>query len=287
MSIRIIKAGFMTTVQDGGRLGYGHIGIPVSGSMDRQSAHVANQMVNNNVNVSLLEVDVAGITLTMHVNCSVAVAGAKANVCINQESIDTAQPIHLKQGDTLEIKALTGGMWTYLAFAGGLACDSILGSCSTLTVAKLGGFKGRRLRNNDCLTLQAPKHVQGQKKPAYKRPPHNTVHSLAVTAGPEYDLFTSHSQKLIFQQPFTMTEHISRQGMKVTGPKLEIMSINDICSTGLVPGSLQVTPGGEYIITHRDSQTTGGYPRPIILNQKALNQLAQVRPGEKIYFYEN
>ncbi|MCX7545032.1 5-oxoprolinase subunit C family protein [Marinicella gelatinilytica] len=287
MSIVINKAGFLTTIQDGGRTGYAHIGIPKSGFMDRLAAHVANKMLENDPNAALLEVDVVGIILTTEVDCSVAIAGAKAIVHINQEPNDTTQPIHLKQGDQLEIKPLTQGMWTYLAFAGGLCCESVLGSCSTLTVAKLGGYEGRRLYNNDRIILQAPRHIHGQKKPMYKRPPHNTIHCLAATAGPEFDLFTKAAQRQIFQTAFTMTEHISRQGMKITGVKLDIKTKTDVHSTGLVPGSLQVTPGGEYIVTHRDSQTTGGYPRPIILNQQALNQLAQVRPGEQIYFYKD
>ena len=275
----------MTTVQDGGRPSYGHLGIPASGFMDRQSAHVANQMLNNDANTPLLEVDVAGISLSIDVSCSVAVAGAQAEVLVNQKVQDTGKPINLKADDQLLIKPLKNGMWTYLAFAGGIAVESVLGSCSTLTVAHIGGYQGRRLEKQDCLSLLKPEIVQGKPKPCHKRPPHNTIHSLAAVAGPEFELFTDHSKKQIFKEPFTMTEHISRQGLKITGPELIVKNQIDINSSGLVPGSLQVTPGGEYIITHRDSQTTGGYPRIIVLQRQVLNQLAQVRPGEHIYFY--
>lgn len=285
MSVIINKAGFMTTVQDGGRPGFGHIGIPASGYMDRDSAHVANVMVSNDPDTPLLEVDVAGIVLTSQVACSVAVSGAKASVLVNQIPQNTDQTIHLKPDDRFEIKTLTGGMWCYLAFAGGIQCEPILGSCSTLLVAKLGGHEGRRLQKNDVLNLRKPANVKTQIKPRHKRPPHNTIHSLAALRGPEYDLFTQASRQNIIAKPFTMTENISRQGMKITGPKLATTIQVNLISSGLVPGSLQVTPAGECIITHRDSQTTGGYPRIIVLKRQTLNQLAQVRPGEHIYFY--
>ncbi|KAA3639790.1 MAG: allophanate hydrolase subunit 2 family protein [Proteobacteria bacterium] len=285
MTITINKAGFMTTIQDGGRIGFGHLGIPQSGFMDRDSARLANYMVNNMPDEALLEVDVAGIIFTIKVSCSVAVVGAQAQVLVNHKAVNSHQCIHLNPGDGLEIEPLRKGMWTYVAFAGGLVCDSVLNSCSTLTVAKLGGYKGRRLQHNDGLSLQNPKQVQGRQKPTYKRPPHNSIHSLAVSRGPEYDWFTETAQRHIMSRPLTMTEHISRQGMKVTGPELHLKTKKDMPSTGLVPGSMQITPGGDYIITHRDSQTTGGYPRIVVLHRQALNQLAQVRPKETIYFY--
>jgi len=188
------------------------------------------------------------------------------------------------KNDQLEIKPLTGGMWTYLAFAGGLVADQVLGSCSTLPLAHLGGHQGRRLQKGDQLPLKKPLIVKGNPKPKHKHRPHNTIHSLAVTCGPEFDLFSPSACREVSRQAFTMTEHISRQGMKISGPELAVKNPVDMNSSGLVPGSLQVTPGGEYILTHRDSQTTGGYPRIIVLCRHALNQLAQVRPGEQIYF---
>lgn len=285
MTVIIDKAGFMTTVQDAGRPGYAHIGVPASGFMDGRAAQLANRMVNNDDNTALLEVDIAGISLTMGVACTAAVAGAQAVVLVNQKTQDTARPINLKTNDQLVIKPLTGGMWAYLAFAGGIATDAVLGSYSTLVMANLGGYQGRRLEKQDGLSLHQPAVIAGRSKPCHKRLPHTTIHALAASPGPEFDLFTGQSQKLIFSESFAMTEHISRQGMKLTGPQLNVKSTTDIASSGLVPGSLQVTPGGEYIITHRDSQTTGGYPRIIVLQRQALHQLAQVRPGEKIYFY--
>jgi len=285
MHIEVCKAGFMTTVQDGGRHGYAHIGIPGSGFMDRTAAQVANRMLDNAVNAPLLEVDVAGIRIIFHVDCTVAIAGAHAQVAVNQQSQDTSKCIDLFKNDQLEIKPLTGGMWTYLAFAGGLQLDQILGSVSTLPLAQLGGFEGRQLQKGDGISLKQPTRVNGHSKPCYKRRPHNTIHSLAAVRGPEFDLFTPSARQQVTRQAFTMTEHISRQGMKITGPELGVKNQVDINSSGLVPGSLQVTPGGDFIITHRDSQTTGGYPRIVVLQRHALNQLAQIRPRERIYFY--
>src|SRR5690606_38068863 len=95
----------------------------------------------------------------------------------------------------------------------------------------------------------------------------------------------SSSQTDVLKQAFTMTEQISRQGMRFHSPELSWSSPEELSSSGTVRGSLQVTAAGHCIITHRDSHTTGGYPRRTVGKKVALNQLAQVRPGEKIYFY--
>ena len=61
-------------------------------------------------------------------------------------------------------------------------------------------------------------------------------------------------------------------------------SVNSIISSAVMPGTVQLTPSGQMIILHRDCQTTGGYPRILQLDEKSLNNLAQLRIGDKIKF---
>ena len=47
MSLKVIKAGLLDTIQDMGRIGYQHLGINPSGAMDRFAAQTANMLMGN------------------------------------------------------------------------------------------------------------------------------------------------------------------------------------------------------------------------------------------------
>lgn len=47
MALTIEQPGLLTTVQDQGRIGYYHVGIPQGGAMDQESAQAANKLVGN------------------------------------------------------------------------------------------------------------------------------------------------------------------------------------------------------------------------------------------------
>ena len=47
MAIEVLKPGLATSVQDAGRPGYYHLGIPLSGALDQQSLVLANLLVGN------------------------------------------------------------------------------------------------------------------------------------------------------------------------------------------------------------------------------------------------
>ena len=52
MNVKITKPGLSTTVQDLGRPGYYHLGIPISGAMDRYALRVANLLVGNDEGIA-------------------------------------------------------------------------------------------------------------------------------------------------------------------------------------------------------------------------------------------
>ena len=55
MPVNVIKPGLLTTIQDLGRPGYFHLGIPVGGAMDRLSMRAANLLVGNDEGAAGLE----------------------------------------------------------------------------------------------------------------------------------------------------------------------------------------------------------------------------------------
>ena len=55
MGIEVVKPGLLTLVQDLGRPGYYHLGIPLSGGMDRFALRAATLLVGNDEGDAVLE----------------------------------------------------------------------------------------------------------------------------------------------------------------------------------------------------------------------------------------
>ncbi len=285
--IEILQAGTFSTIQDSGRLGLAHIGVPVSGCLDEPSAKLANRMVDNPASDAVIEVTWTGIAFNTYADCSMAVAGAEFNCYLNGEIVDTDQVIHLKAGDHFKMGRLLIGVRAYIAFAGGFDLAKLNGSLSTLVVAKLGGYKGRLLKPGDHIPLRAPAHVIGHAKPKWKKIKDQSIHVVRVLPGPEISAFKPAVIRQALGQPYQMTQACNRQGFRLQSVPIEPPKDFSFNSTGLVPGSLQVTPDGQSILAMKDAQTTGGYPRIWVVNQDQLHHLAQVRPSQKIYFFMN
>lgn len=287
MKLTITQAGSMTTVQDAGRFGMAHWGMPVAGFMDAPAAHLANRLVGNEPHTGLLEVTWSGVGWVTDVACSVAVAGAEFSCEVNGREVNTDRTIHLRAGDRFRMGHLLVGVRAYVAVSGGFDLPAVGGSLSTLTVAGLGGLGGRALQVGDELPLCQAGLSSTHHKPRWKKLPGQTVHVIRAMPGPEVNWFEPQTVSKAFGQPFELTQDHNRQGFRLQAQPLAYPSHRHLSSSGLVPGSLQITPDGQSILTMQDGQTTGGYPRMLVVNRDALHQLAQVRPGEPIYFFRS
>lgn len=285
MSLEIIKAGTFTTVQDAGRLRMAHLGVPVSGYMDNQSAELANWMVGNSFDEAVLEITWTGVELVSYVDCTLAIAGAEFECLLNGKSVSTDAVIRLKAGDNFKMNRLLVGVRAYLAVAGGLGLDPIAGSFSTLTVAHLGGLNGRQLQVGDCLNVTSNTEPDIRKKPIWKKLKTQNIHIIRATPGPEFDWLEPGEVRQAFGQAYQLSHHFDRQGFRLQSEPINSIKTTHLQSSGLVAGSLQVTPDGQTILAMHDAQTIGGYPRILVVNQDELHKLAQVRPGEDIYFF--
>ena len=285
MQITIKKAGAFTTLQDQGRFMHGHLGMPVSGFMDAEAAHLANKMVGNQPGQGLIEITWTGMSFDIDVDCSVAVAGAEFECWVNNKQVQTIQVIHLKQGDCFKMGQLQQGVRAYLAVAGGFAVTAVAGSQSTLTVAGLGGYQGRALQAGDQLPLKQPHRVRDYNKPTWKKIQTPSILVVRAQPGPEVSLFDPHTIKQAFGQAYHLSNDCNRQGFRLKSEPLNYPENFNMQSSGLLPGSLQVTPDGQTILAMIDAQTTGGYPRILVINQDELHKLAQARPEQSIYFF--
>lgn len=285
MSLTILNPGLFTTFQDMGRPGYAHLGIPVSGVMDVAAAKLANQMVANDIQQAVLEMTYTGVSLQTSEACTIAVCGAELDCFVNDQGVAQDRTIDLLAGDVFRIGRFKVGARAYLAVAGGYSLEKIMGSCSTLALAELGGFQGRALRTGDCIDLRNAHHTPAKSKYAWQNLKSNGVHIVHAIPGPEYDWFSEASQQLAFSQGFKVTEQSDRMGYRLQTGAITTINKLTMLSSGLMPGSLQFTPDGQSILAMRDAQTTGGYPRMLVVHQSDLSVLAQARPGDKIFFF--
>ncbi|WP_245311431.1 biotin-dependent carboxyltransferase family protein, partial [Bradyrhizobium pachyrhizi] len=153
MAVRVLKPGLATTVQDLGRPGYYHIGIPLSGGMDRHALVAANLLVGNDAGAAVLEAVFMGPELEFTEDATVAVTGAELPPKLDGEPRETWTSFKVKRGQILSFDFLKRGARGYIAVAGGIDVPVVLGSRSTYALGALGGFKGRKLEAGDELPV--------------------------------------------------------------------------------------------------------------------------------------
>ena len=306
MSIKVIKPGLLTTVQDLGRFGYQHEGVIVSGAMDTFALRIANLLVGNPENTATLEATLQGPSLFFEQDQLVAITGANMAPTINDVPVRLWRPLLIRAGSTLVMKNAQEGCRSYIAISGGLNLPKILGSYSTYLRAKFGGFKGRALLANDTLsTVNASSSIaqQLQKKLSDKAfgdwfiQPNWTLEPqpymiyqeqdvIRAMRGMEHDLFHPDSHEYFWQGKFQVTAQSDRMGYRMLGSTLELSEPQEMLSSAVTFGTVQVPPQGSPIILMADHQTTGGYPRIAQIISTDLPKLAQVQPGKTIQFKE-
>lgn len=282
----IIKPGLSSTFQDAGRYNLAHLGIPVSGALDLPAAQYANRLLGNDINKAVIEITLTGLSFETECDCSIAITGAVFSCMRNGQIVDHEQTINLKTGDVFVMKQRLTGARAYLAVAGGFKIPQVLASQSTLVSAKLGGFQGRALKAADVIQLNQPQATPLRSIASWKRPKSQNIHVVRALAGPEYDLFDTYSQESVWQQAFEVTADCDRMGMRLHN-KHDLHAMKTIASSGVIPGSLQVTPNGDSIMTLNDGQVTGGYPRILVVLPCQLPTLAQALPNDRLFFYRH
>jgi biotin-dependent carboxylase-like uncharacterized protein len=153
MSVKVLKPGLSTTVQDLGRPGYYHIGIPISGAMDRFALRCANMLVGNKEGLAVLEAVFMGPELKFTDDATVAVTGGELPPKVNGDPRATWTSFKVKKGDVLSFDFLKKGARAYIAISGGIDVPVVLGSRSTYTLGALGGHEGRKLAEVDTLKI--------------------------------------------------------------------------------------------------------------------------------------
>lgn len=284
MSIEVIKPGLCTTLQDRGRLGFQHLGIPANGPMDPLAHALANILVGNTGDCATLEITLQGPLLHFKAGCLVALAGADLGARLDDVPFAPGRAVRVAPGTLLSFGKRVSGARTYLAVHGGYQLPLVLGSISTNRRAGLGGVKGRPLVAGDLLPINS----------SFRNPPRLTVPQglwpfdsaapIRIIPGREWAAFDAQAQRDLVEQRYRITNDSERMGYRLAGPSLQLKAPLELLSEAVTFGTLQVPPDGQPIILMADRQTTGGYPKIAHVASIDLPRLAQMLPGDALSF---
>lgn len=271
--IEVVRPGFMTTVQDRGRPGFAHLGVPPSGAADANALEVGNHLVGNAPDAAALEATLNGPALRFDGPATVALTGAETRaprgVCV-----------FVERGDVLEVGRCLRGVRVYVCVRGGIDVEPTLGSRSTDLLTGLGPAP---LRAGDVLEIgpepERPSSPQSLPLPGLPDEP-----VLRISLGPRDDWFTSSAVEALYSQPWRVTPSSNRVGVRLAGPSLERARTDELLSEGLVTGALQVPPSGQPILLLQDHPTTGGYPVIGVVRSDDLWLAGQLAPSQCVRF---
>ncbi|OGA79120.1 MAG: hypothetical protein A3G81_00195 [Betaproteobacteria bacterium RIFCSPLOWO2_12_FULL_65_14] len=291
MSVRVLRPGLLTTLQDLGRHGLQHVGLSPGGAMDPVALSLANALVGNAREEAALEITVIGPELAFEEDTLVAVCGAEF-----KGGFPHNRPVLAPAGSRYNVGRAVRGARAYLAVAGGFAVEPVLGSRSTYLPGAFGGFEGRALRHGDVLPLRDPaasarfaklkKTKDGSVKwsaPPLTLPDREPI-LIHVLDGQHYASFDANAQRTFIDAVWRIAPESNRMGFRLAGPALVRAQDDEILSGPTALGSVQVPANGAPIALMADHQTTGGYPRIAEIVSADVARLAQLAPGGTVHF---
>jgi biotin-dependent carboxylase-like uncharacterized protein len=288
VSFEVLRAGFLTTVQDRGRSGYQKFGVPVGGAVDDIALRVANCLVGNPQDAAALELTAMGPRLRFLADAVVALTGAEVDADLEAAPVPWYRSFRTRAGQVLDVRACTRGLRAYLAIAGGIDVPVRLGSRSTCRVAGFGGFRGRALAVGDVVQVMPPprplSNLAPREVPGAWRPRHGPPATLRVVMGPQDDAFTPGGCRTFLESTYRVSPNADRMGYRLDGPAIAHVDSADMLSDWVPLGGVQVPGDGKPIILLTDRQTTGGYPKIATVIKPDISLVAQLRPGDALAF---
>ncbi|MER5173885.1 biotin-dependent carboxyltransferase family protein [Thioclava kandeliae] len=296
MPINVISAGISTTVQDLGRPGYYHLGIPMGGAMDRMALRAGNLLVGNDEGLACLECAFFGPELEFTEDTVIAITGAEMPPKIDGIPQPTWTALAIRAGQVLSFDYLQAGARAYIAVAGGIDVPMALGSRSTYAIGSLGGVNGRAVQPGDALPLgQSTASKPGNSLAAELRrlPTDDTL--LRILPGLYSHRLTAQSLDGFFADRWRVANEADRMGYRFQGGKpLEFVAQEQPFGAGSDPsnitdacypyGSVQVPSGAEPIILHRDAVSGGGYFMLGTVISADMDLIGQLQPNTHIRF---
>ncbi len=303
MSLRIIRPGLLSTVQDRGRHGLQHLGVVACGPMDAVALELANALVGNRSGEAAIEITVLGPEIAFESDALVAICGGHFDATLAGLALPLNRPVFIEKKSVVKTGRALVGSRAYLAVAGGIATAPVLGSRSTYLPARFGGLEGRLLRAGDSLplienvssvSLQRYKNLESKKDtaglrtvgwsaPALTLPEREPI-VIHAMEGRHYAHFDAAAQRAFFEATWKVTPDSNRMGFRLAGPVLARAEAFEILSEPACLGTVQVPANGLPIALMADHQTTGGYPKIAEIAAADVPRLAQLAPGGAVRF---
>lgn len=302
MSISILKAGLLTTIQDNGRYGYQKYGVVVSGAMDNFSMRLSNIIVGNDENEAVFEITLMGPELKIKKGNLISITGADLSPTINGIKIPMGRPVYLNEDCILKFGACIYGCRAYLSIAGGFDIPIAMKSKSTYIRGGMGGKDGRALRNGDEIKIAEKNDLSKKiikklfdmkskkaftfprwyiKEAIFKNLENNEIRVLEDR---QFKDVSYESIDKFFHSEFVIDSKSDRMGYRLNGPEIKFKHEIEMISGEVSFGTIQIPPDGKPIILLADRATAGGYPKIAHVIYYDFQKLVQLKPSEKIKF---
>ena len=291
MTVRVLRPGVLSTLQDGGRFGYRAQGIGPGGAMDEVAHQLANALVGNPAGRTVLEFFQPGPELLFESDALIAAAGPGCRIFMDDVPVPTWHPVRVAAGTVVRLEQSSGGTG-YLAIHGGWAADEWLGRCSTNLTVGLGGHHGRALRKDDRLQVAGNFRLSGEGSEVLRWSVpgkelalvYDMERHILCLPGPESRHLDQSLLDRFSSQAFQVGRDSNRMGYRLSGAPLMAGKTVSMISSPVVFGTVQLLPGGQVIVLMADHQTTGGYPRLACLIRTEWPRFVQLSDGRPFFF---
>ena len=273
----VVDPGNLSLIQDLGRSAFAAQGVARAGAADLGSHALAQRLCGNSPHAAGVEVLLGGLRLRAEDSCTLAVTGAPVDVRINGEPHGQNHALNVVAGDELSLSRATSGMRVYVAFRGGIEASAVFGSRSRDT---LGGIGPEPLAVGDTLTIDNLAVEPAWFDVVAVRPPTDEI-VITLAPGPHDDVLDADGWNTLLHTVWHLDARSDRIGFRLAGSALPAPS-SDLASFPVIAGCVQLPGNGLPVVLGPDCGVTGGYPVLGIVDQAALNALAQARPGVHI-----
>jgi antagonist of KipI len=298
MKATILRAGFLTTVQDLGRAGVRDVGVALGGAADPHALKIANLLVGNEASSAGLELTSGTVRMQCDDDCLIAWCGGAYRVRAGDREIPPGRAGFAAAGQEITVIS-EGGARAWVALSGGIDVPLVLGSRATDLRSGFGGLSGRALIDGDVLEIgirsPAAERLSGSLKesqvatfgaPAAWTRPSIRGRVLRIVRGADWVRFSEHAQRALTSQSYEVSREADRMGVRLESGVELVRSDDgsDLVSEAVTPGTLQLPPNGQPILLLADCQTIGGYPKIAHVITVDLPIAAQLQPGDQIRF---
>ncbi|MCB0398989.1 MAG: biotin-dependent carboxyltransferase family protein [Winogradskyella sp.] len=276
--LKVLEAGFYSTIQDTGRFGYREFGVPVSGAMDGYSSGFANALLGNEEHAALIEMTLVGGKFQFLEPTSIVFSGANMHARLNDKDVAQHKVINILNDDVLHFSNARHGFRTYLAIKGGFRTNVVLESQSQYKPITANGI----IKKGELIPYQPFSNLQNSNSKVKYDYSILKSNILDVYKGSEFNKLSVKERRQLEMGEFKVTKLNNRMAYQLE-PAIE-NNLQPILSSPVLPGTVQLTPNGNLIVLMRDCQTTGGYPRILQLTERSMNTIAQKTSGNTLKF---